>query len=264
MLTKSRLDQYIKDNELVPIGTELVTIQLGECVVKKHDVGSVRPLYIANKNGDGGWYTEGILSYTRDAHTSLIDPTPSTVESPFSKEELEFIKHDLDYDSNSTPIRKLINDKLNHLLTNANEFPCLMEVASSEHATEWFERMVICQYNGRYIALDGSFDINKDHLRAWQHARPIEQKPKELKDLKEGGSIWDIETLQKRTFIKTLNGLVFYNTGTTDGVVSVKDFNDCFQIFPPTEQQFTAAEEAAINEVKARFDGLKKGGQGNG
>ena len=33
-------------------------------------------------------------------------------------------------------------------------------------------------------------------------------------------------------------------------------------ITPPTEQQFTAAEEAAINEVKARFEGLRKGGQG--
>lgn len=212
---------------------------------------------IKDSISDNLWLNSWIKEPLIELIDKAIDPTPTTVDCGFSKLELSIIRDDVFGSLKEVaeefrkPRRKIINTIDGHLLTNANEWPKMMKV--SVEGNFWYERMVICIYQGYYIAVDGDFSANRSNISSWQHARPIEPKPKELKDLKEGDNFWDKETLQKRTFIKIVNRLVFYNTGITDGVVLVNDFNDYFQLTPPTKSQKAAAKAAAIEEVEKRF-----------
>jgi len=200
---------------------------------------------------------------------------PSTVESPFSKEELVTIISDSGYlisnSMNNNELRKSIIAKANHLLTNANEFPCLMEV--SHNGQMWQQDTVIGFYNGHYLVVD---EIDCEY-KGYKHARPIEQKPKELKDLKEGDKIWCVKSGKMDsgsnkgkecfTFGKDYE-LISCNHADgryhivdsleSDHFLNYQCFNEFFSPYPPTPEQFTAAEEAAINEVKQRFDKARK------
>jgi len=266
LLTKARLDQYIKDNELVPIGTELETIQLGKCKVILH----VSNFWYrcANEKGEENSYNKEFKCYAADYHTSLISPTPSTVENPFSKEMLEQMVSDVE------DIRKVVGysdtrgkiiSTCNHLLTNANELPKEMYVWDSdkEETDPLTENVVYIDPMNRFVVtLDDS-----GHPSAWKHARPIEQKQKELKDLKEGSKCYVVGQHQELTFgsCRTVEKHDVFGLGVkkNDGLY-IALTPAYFSPYPPTPEQFTAAEEAAINEVKQRFEGLRKGGQGNG
>jgi len=258
MLTKARLDQYIKDNELVPIGTELITVQGGVGKVISNTYGRSSVYLCEFVNGPQLSYTKEFKYIEDNIHTSLIDPTPSTVESPFSKEMLEQMVSDVE------DIRKVVGysdtrgkiiSTCTHLLTNANEFPKMMEVCLSESANHWDGMKVFGFADGVYLVKSG---LDDSMYIGYKHARPIEQKPKELKDLKEGDFFWDIETLEKREYQGRNNALIIYNKDGIDCVVQVEDFDNYFQLTPPTPEQFTAAEETAINEVKQRFEKARK------
>lgn len=99
-------------------------------------------------------------------------------------------------------------------------------------------------------------------------ARPIEQKPKELKDLKEDDSVYVICNHEVLPFGSKHKVIRHFELGLVvkakDGYFITSTAEKILSPYPPTHSQITAAEEAAINEVKARFEGLRKGGQGNG
>jgi len=269
LLTKARLDQYIKDNELVPIGTELITVQGGVGKVISNTYGRSSVYLCEFVNGPQLSYTKEFKYIEDNIHTSLIDPTPSTVESPFSKEMLEQMVSDVE------DIRKVVGysdtrgkiiSTCTHLLTNANEFPKMMEVCLSESANHWDGMKVFGFADGVYLVKSG---LDDSMYIGYKHARPIEHKPKELKDLKQKDKIWCIAT----NGIKVTFGKAYELIYNVDRKLDFRDDENCarmwtleqalidFQSYPPTPEQFTAAEEAAINEVKQRFEGLRKGGE---
>jgi hypothetical protein len=116
------------------------------------------------------------------------------------------------------------------------------------------------------------------------HWQPLPEppKPKELKDLKEGDFVWAIgDCIMNSGKLKGKNVLTFgkkYKVMSVDGksgdfcIPTIADdfhwfvpYVDQFKLspYPPTPAQIEAAEEAAINEVKARFDRIKKEVQGD-
>ena len=208
---------------------------------------------ISNNLWLNSWVKEPLIELIDKA----LDPTPSTVESPFSKEMLEQMVSDVE------DIRKVVGysdtrgkiiSTCNHLLTNANEWPKEMLVGDHESSLKPCNVIYADPMNRFFVTKD---EGDSDYY-AWKICRPIEQKPKELKDLKEGDSFWDIETLEKREYQGRNNALIIYNKDGIDCVVQVEDFDNYFQLTPPTPEQITAAEEAAINEVKQGFDKARK------
>ena len=205
---------------------------------------------------------------------------PSTVESPFSKEMLEQMVSDVE------DIRKVVGysdtrgkiiSTCNHLLTAANEWPKEMYVWDSdkEETDPLTENVVYIDPLNRFVV---SID-DVGYPSAWKHSRPIEPKQKELKDLKEGVDyVWALSSCvmlngkqRGKETLKPFKKYCVVDVRKND--IAINDEFDELHYFggedlglhisitPPTEQQFTAAEEAAINEVKQRFEGLRKGGE---
>lgn len=264
MLTKARLDQYIKDNELVPIGTELITVQGGVGKVISNTYGRSSVYLCEFVNGPQLSYTKEFKYIEDNIHTSLIDPTPSTVESPFSKEMLQIIMNDAKYTTKEFPhgetqIRYDIISICTHLLTNANEFPKMMEVCLSESANHWDGMKVFGFADGVYLVKSG---LDDSMYIGYKHARPIEQKPKELKDVKADEYVWCVKNNSMGSFgekiqvTKVENDLIYLDV--VSRVQWIGKNNLMFQAYPPTSAQITAAEEAAINEVKQGFDKARK------
>jgi hypothetical protein len=97
----------------------------------------------------------------------------------------------------------------------------------------------------------------------WQPL-PEPTKPKELKDLRSGEYCYVIKQSGRLIFGERLKVHSLNDDGFdayTDGVY-LKTFNfddtDIISPYSPTPAQIEAAEEAAINEVKAKFDRIKK------
>jgi len=259
MLTKARLDQYIKDNELVPIGTELITVQGGVGKVISNTYGRSSVYLCEFVNGPQLSYTKEFKYIEDNIHTSLIDPTPSTVESPFSKEMLEQMVSDVE------DIRKVVGysdtrgkiiSTCNHLLTNANEFPKQMLVG--DHNPPTIDANVV------YIDPQQRFVVVQTEMNyeAYMYFAPIEQKPKELKDVKADEYVWCVKNNSMGSFgekiqvTKVENDLIYLDV--VSRVQWIGKNNLMFQAYPPTSAQITAAEEAAINEVKQGFDKARK------
>jgi hypothetical protein len=90
MLTKAKLAEYNQRGELVPIGTKLITVQLGECEIYAHNKGRGNNYIYECYNSQRRMSYDKEFKLTIDnAYTSLIDPTPSSVNSPFTRDELE-------------------------------------------------------------------------------------------------------------------------------------------------------------------------------
>lgn len=247
MLTKARLDQYIKDGQLVPIGTELETIQLGKCIItERFEQGGYRCL---NNAGQSRCYGADFKEFSYHPHTSLIDPTPTTVESPFSKEMLERIISDVEdirkvVGYNDT--RDLVISICNHLLTAANEFPCLMEVWDDENDVKIPNEVEFIRNGVAFVRVSES-----GVYHSYKHARPIPTKPKELRDVKENDEVYvicnhDILPFgSKHKVIKHIEfGLVvqardgYYIKATAEKILSP---------YPPTSAQIEAARQSAID-----------------
>jgi len=190
----------------------------------------------------------------------VLNWPPSTVESPFSKEELVTIISDSGYlisnSMNNNELRKSIIAKANHLLTNANEFPKQMLVG--DHNPPTIDANVV------YIDPQQRFVVVQTEMNyeAYMYFAPIEQKPKELKDVKADEYVWCVKNNSMGSFgekiqvTKVENDLIYLDV--VSRVQWIGKNNLMFQAYPPTSAQITAAEEAAINEVKQRFDKARK------
>jgi len=232
--------------------------------------------YIGSYPADKSCSTWNEMQSKMEEEINAFFATPSTVESPFSKDELEVIIGAMEIGHSANRItREVIHAKANHLLTNANEFPCLMEVKTS--IDTWIKTMVYGIYDGQFMTrIQGD-----DEYYGYKHARPIEQKPKELKDAQPGDEVWAKKTQRmvngknggKKCFSKFKKYTLHEVDHKNDFYSIIDDRQEChgldmdylsnvFQLTPPTEQQFTAAEEAAINEVKERFEKARKEVQG--
>lgn len=272
MLTKARLDQYIKDGQLVPIGTELETIELGKCKVDEIDNDHSTPIRCKNSKGDSRWYSKEFKSAIVNAYTSIIDPSKIN-SNPLTKDMLEVIIYDLDYNGNDEldSRRKSINSVLNHLLTAANDFPKKMFVWD-DHEKDAFEDTVYGIFNNQYI-----IEADNNTYMTCKHARPIQQKPKELKDLKEGDKVWAINNCtmlngndkgkdalkfgKEYTILALISDeeIVIFDELGEDHYFDIKDLGVYFSLTPPTPAQIESARQSAIDEVNKRFDRMKGG-----
>jgi len=215
---------------------------------------------ISNNLWLNSWVKEPLIELIDKA----LDPTPSTVESPFSKEELVTIISDSGYlisnSMNNNELRKSIIAKANHLLTNANEFPKQMLVG--DHNPPTIDANVV------YIDPQQRFVVVQTEMNyeAYMYFAPIEHKPKELKDVKADEYVWCVKNNSMGSFgekiqvTKVENDLIYLDV--VSRVQWIGKNNLMFQAYPPTSAQITAAEEAAINEVKARFEKARKEVQG--
>jgi len=176
---------------------------------------------------------------------------PSTVESPFSKEELVTIISDSGYlisnSMNNNELRKSVIAKANHLLTNANEWT-KMEQAFEKIKKAYEKDFYTATHFGEIVA-----DIIKPFSSP---------KPKELKDLKEDDSVYVICNHEVLPFGSKHKVIRHFELGLVvkakDGYFIKSTAEKILSPYPPTHSQITAAEEAAINEVKARFDKARK------
>lgn len=203
----------------------------------------------------------------------VLNWPPSTVESPFSKEMIEQIISDVE------DIRKVVGysdtrDKIistcNHLLTNANEWPKEMLVGDHESSLKPCNVIYADPMNRFFVTKD---EGDSDYY-TWKICRPIEQKPKELKDLVKGDKVWCNKTVwfkggskygecftslfQYEVVGNRLDNITLFDNSGENHSMDYDWFNKHFQLTPPTSEQFTAAEEAAINEVKQRFDKARR------
>ncbi len=216
---------------------------------------------ISNNLWLNSWVKEPLIELIDKA----LDPTPSTVESPFSKEMLKQIKQDYEVRLPRSTERLEVMLVVNHLLTNANEWT-KMEQAFEKIKKAYEKDFYTATHFGEIVA-----DIIKPFSSP---------KPKELKDLKEGEFVWakktqrmvNGENVGKKCFSKFKKYTLHSVNHKNDFYEIIDDRQKChgldmdylsnlFQLTPPTPEQITAAEEAAINEVKARFEGLRKGGR---
>lgn len=193
----------------------------------------------------------------------LIDPAPSTVESPFSKNQLKAI-HNWANNNNEIEIARTCA----HLLTNANEWPKEMLVGDHESSLKPCNVIYADPMNRFFVTKD---EGDSDYY-TWKICRPIEQKPKELSEIiKPKQKCYCIEAFSRYNFMDEAifceifdDKVYIRKAGEEESKwITVSHFNSSFTL-NPTPEQITAAEEAAINEVKERFDGLRKGGKGNG
>ena len=197
--------------------------------------------------------------------------TPSTVESPFSKEMLEQMVSDVE------DIRKVVGysdtrgkiiSTCNHLLTNANEWPKEMLVGDHESSLKPCNVIYADPMNRFFVTKD---EGDSDYY-TWKICRPIEQKPKELSEIiKPKQKCYCIEAFSRYNFMDEAifceifdDKVYIRKAGEEESKwITVSHFNSSFTL-NPTPEQITAAEEAAINEVKQRFDKMKKEvGNGN-
>lgn len=252
MLTKSQLDQYIKDGQLVPIGTELMTVQGGNGKIIDNAYMRSAPYLCEFENGPQLSYTKDFKYLADNTYTSLIDPTPTTVESPFSRTMLARMFNAISQYNNPAYDEEL--QIINHLLTAANDFPKMMEVSSTGQI--WYEKNVIyADPMNRFFVVRH----NDQTVDAYLLSRPIQPKPKELKDLVKGDNIWDKETLKKELVDEISNGSIYYNKiGSARRYVNIEEFDIYFQLTPPIESQIAQARQSAIDEVNKRFDGMEK------
>ena len=237
--------------------------------------------YIGSYPADKSCSTWNEMQSKMEEEINAFFATPSTVESPFSKDELEVIIGAMEIGHSANRItREVIHAKANHLLTAANEWPKEMYVWDSdkEETDPLTENVVYIDPLNRFVV---SID-DVGYPSAWKHSRPIEPKQKELKDLKEGVDyVWALSSCvmlngkqRGKETLKPFKKYCVVDVRKND--IAINDEFDELHYFggedlglhisitPPTEQQFTAAEEAAINEVKARFDKARKEvGNGN-
>jgi len=273
---------------------------------KQNKLTQIIQSYVGMKPADKRCSTWHEMQSKMEEEINAVFTPPSTVESPFSNEELELINKSIHFGSKEEQyLRMLIYEKCNHLLTNANQKcngNCGMNhcdtngcterkriLVETTNANEWPKEMYVWDSdkeetdplteNVVYIDPLNRFVVSIDDVgypSAWKHARPIEQKPKELKDLVKGVDyVWALSSCvmlngkQKgKETLKPFKKYCVVDVRKND--IAINDEFDELHYFggedlglhisitPPTEQQFTAAEEAAINEVKARFDKARK------
>jgi len=213
--------------------------------------------YIGSYPADKSCSTWNEMQSKMEEEINAFFATPSTVESPFSKDELEVIIGAMEIGHSANRItREVIHAKANHLLTNANEFPKQMLVG--DHNPPTIDANVV------YIDPQQRFVVVQTEMNyeAYMYFAPIEQKPKELKDVKADEYVWCVKNNSMGSFgekiqvTKVENDLIYLDV--VSRVQWIGKNNLMFQAYPPTSAQITAAEEAAINEVKARFEGLRK------
>jgi hypothetical protein len=227
---------------------------------KQSKLSQIIQNYIGSYPADKSCSTWNEMESKMEEEINALFAAPSTVESPFSKEELVTIISDSGYlisnSMNNNELRKSVIAKANHLLTNANEFPCLMEVYFKSNNI-WEPHMVDGMYKGQFMIKN---DFEK--FIGFQEARPIEPKPKELKDLKEDDSVYVICNHEVLPFGSKHKVIRHFELGLVvkakDGYFIKSTAEKILSPYPPTHSQITAAEEAAINEVKARFDKMKR------
>lgn len=227
MLTKARLDQYIKDGELVPIGTELETIELGKCVVVelyKKDT----PYLIKLRNNEGRWnvYTSDLRLNLNNIHTSLIDPSPEAAN---------------------------------------NEFPCEMEV--SDDGINWHKAEVKCLLDGQFVtnkdAGFGGYYVTWNHARP---IPPKVKTLADLKEGDEVWVIKAFKNVDFgiKIFFDSINikgDYIFKDSKSLIGIFK-SELTELVSLTPPTPAQIATAKQAAIEEVEKRFAELEKGVQG--
>jgi hypothetical protein len=215
---------------------------------KQSKLSQIIQNYIGSYPADKSCSTWNEMESKMEEEINALFAAPSTVESPFSKEELVTIISDSGYlisnSMNNNELRKSVIAKANHLLTNANEFL-------------WEPHMVDGMYKGQFMIKN---DFEK--FIGFQEARPIEPKPKELKDLKEDDSVYVICNHEVLPFGSKHKVIRHFELGLVvkakDGYFIKSTAEKILSPYPPTHSQITAAEEAAINEVKARFDKMKR------
>lgn len=255
-LTRSELAAYNQRNELVPIGTNVITVQLGECKIKQNNWGKTYPYLCEGNNGQISSYMLDFKQYDSHIHISLLDPTPTTVDCGFTKEELERIQQLTDGSINHwRESDKDIWNKTNHLLTAPQHFPCEMEVS-----------------------VDGDFSANMSNISSFKHARPIAAKEKELKDLVKGiDYVWALsfcvmlngeqkgkealKPFKKYCVIDVRENSIVINDEFDElHYFDNKDLGVHISLTPPTKSQIEAAKAAAIAEVEKRFKEIEEVG----
>jgi len=199
------------------------------------------------------WIKEPLIELIDKA----LDPTTTTVDCGFSTIQLNDIRNW----ANKRGFES-IYQVCNHLLTNANEWPCKMWTWNISESTGGDE-YVLGMFQGEYIIKDtnGRFISRK-------HARPIEQKPKELKDCKKDDLVYytspnnDNFTFGNQYLVNEVREnqfVVFSNKGLRH-TFAMKSAMELFSPNFPTPAQIATAKAAAIEEVEKRFAEMEKGG----
>lgn len=218
---------------------------------------------IKDSIGNNLWLNSWVKEPLIELIDKALNPTPTTIESQFSKDELEFLQTTIKrYWSVMVEIPMVYKtqQKLNHLLTADNEFPKMMEVSAD--GNKWSDEQI--EVDGMYKDV---YMIKSDNPNVWygyKHARPIAQKVKELKDLKPNENAYYIgESNATFTFgkgyainISTNSGFkILSNTGS-QCFIAYHDSD--FSPYPPTPQQIESARQSAIDKINELFDMKKK------
>lgn len=192
-----------------------------------------------------------------DSQLNYIDPTPTMVDCGFTREELEFLITDI-IDmmqkgiAQNKMIRQSIINKANHLLTAPQHFPQIMEVwDNDEKDAKPYD--VFGMFKGQYMVKQhGSYVFFK-------HARPIQPKEKELKDLVKGDKVWNKQKLNCYIVDEIYGDVIYYDKrGADRKYIKFADFYEYLSLTPPTKSQIAAAKAAAIAEVEQRFKEIEE------